>query len=122
MVGITEEQYTKWVNFELVRHSIEIECRKYVPLKPSPPQTSIYIFNRCHQKRLVDREDHDAVHVIVCPDRACGYSWCKRCSQAVESGDASNHSCDGTKEFDRLMAERKWARCPVSPLFYSIDF
>lgn len=40
--------------------------------------------------------------------------WCRECQQSVESLNTEDHSCDGTKELEKLATERSWQRCPVS--------
>ncbi|CEL58971.1 hypothetical protein RSOLAG1IB_08969 [Rhizoctonia solani AG-1 IB] len=59
---------------------------------------------------FVDREDYDLAENLTCPMPKCTYKWCKQCSQNIESG--AKHTCDGSAEFDHLMQEHGWKRCP----------
>ena len=68
---------------------------------------------RCHASSLVDKMDHDLTEMITCPIPVCVFTWCKKCSLEVPGGDASKHSCDGTKELDALAKNEGWKICPV---------
>lgn len=63
----------------------------------------------CQKFAFVDRQDHDAMDILICPFN-CGYLWCKACQQQVHHG--AKHSCDGTEEMARLMKVKGWRACP----------
>jgi len=92
-IGVNERQYAIWEEMELSQVSILLHCRK------------------CQRSVLVDREEHDESRMLVCPLPDCDHSWCKGCQQSVLI-DGPPHSCDGTKELDRLMKQRGWKYCP----------
>ncbi|KAG9018935.1 hypothetical protein FRB90_008128 [Tulasnella sp. 427] len=88
-LGISEEEYERWIEFELASHSVIIECRK------------------CNTSMHVDRSDHQALPIITCPVVTCRNMWCKECHQPVESLSTQDHSCDGTRELQKLATERR---------------
>lgn len=93
-LGISQEAYEIWLNFEIAKYSILLDCPK------------------CRQSVLVDKDDHATAAILNCPMPSCGHMWCKKCYQTVESEEESDHSCDGSKELDKLMKVHGWKRCP----------
>lgn len=75
------------------------------PLFP-PPSLSY----RCRRAAFVDREEYEHSKIILCPLPSCGFRWCKECSKEVERG--FQHSCDGSMEFNMLIEQKGWKRCP----------
>lgn len=63
----------------------------------------------CENEVAIDREEHDAAAILVCP-LSCGYRWCKTCQQETPFG--LEHSCDGAAELDYLLTNEGWKRCP----------
>ncbi|KAG8982681.1 hypothetical protein FRB90_006627 [Tulasnella sp. 427] len=94
-LGIAQDKYDIWLNFEMAKYSILLDCPK------------------CRQSVLVDKDDHATVSILTCPVPDCGHMWCKKCYQPVESASESDHSCDGTKELDKLMQSEGWKKCPL---------
>ncbi|KAF9220041.1 hypothetical protein BS17DRAFT_788122 [Gyrodon lividus] len=92
-LGITEEQYRVWTEMELAEFSVLIQCRK------------------CNGSAFVDRQDHEEMSIVMCPEQDCDHVWCKACQQTVVTG-GPKHSCDGTSELDHLMKEKGWKYCP----------
>jgi len=92
-VGITEQQYKKWVELEMAGVSVPLHCRK------------------CKRSFAVDRQDLEETDTIFCPLPWCDHIWCKLCQQTIEE-DGPEHSCDGVLELDRLMKLRGWKYCP----------
>jgi hypothetical protein len=40
----------------------------------------------------------------------CNYMWCKTCHKVVNIG--TQHSCDGSSEFNHLITSTSWKYCP----------
>ncbi|KAG8907520.1 hypothetical protein FRC01_007654, partial [Tulasnella sp. 417] len=93
-LGVSQEKYDIWLNFEIAKYSILLDCPK------------------CRQSVLVDKEDHATASILNCPMPSCGHMWCKKCYQPVDSELESDHSCDGSKELDKLMKSQGWKHCP----------
>lgn len=66
---------------------------------------------RCKNTVFVDKSEHAATEILVCPLQGCTYAWCKSCSQKIEFG-GPKHSCDGSSELKHLMQQRGWKYCP----------
>ncbi|KAF9220038.1 hypothetical protein BS17DRAFT_715814 [Gyrodon lividus] len=96
-IGITEEQYQVWIEMELAQFSVFIQCRK------------------CNGSAFVDRQDHEEMPIVMCPEQDCDHIWCKACQQTIVIG-GPKHSCDGTTELDHLMKEKGWKYCPSIPI------
>ncbi|KAG8949816.1 hypothetical protein FRC03_000230 [Tulasnella sp. 419] len=94
IIGVSEEDYIKYSQLALTQFSILLECRK------------------CGKSVNVDKDDLRAASIITCPVPGCRGMWCRECSQFVDDADGANHSCDGTKELDRLLMQKGWRRCP----------
>ncbi|KIO19916.1 hypothetical protein M407DRAFT_221853 [Tulasnella calospora MUT 4182] len=94
MLGVSEEDYERWIEFELASHSVLIDCQK------------------CKASMHVDRRDLQETPIITCPVCTCRSMWCRECQQSVESLSTEDHSCDGTKELDKLATQQRWQRCP----------
>jgi len=92
-IGITEAQYTTWVELEMAGFSMLLHCRK------------------CQRTSVVDREDIENATTLICPLPDCPYMWCKACQHEITVG-GPQHSCDGTLELDHLMKEQGWRYCP----------
>ncbi|KAF8596757.1 hypothetical protein BDV93DRAFT_527868 [Ceratobasidium sp. AG-I] len=93
-IGLNEEQYATYVELSLASLSVMVHCRK------------------CQRAAFVVRADLDSEeNVIHCPLPDCSYVWCKNCNRSLE-GEQENHSCDGTSELKKLMAEEGWKDCP----------
>ncbi|EJD48576.1 hypothetical protein AURDEDRAFT_60852 [Auricularia subglabra TFB-10046 SS5] len=92
-IGLDESEFAIWNGLQIVGFSVEVECRK------------------CNHKVPVDREDYEMSPWIKCPMPGCKYIWCKKCNQEIPLGPV-DHSCDGTKELDRLMKQAGWKYCP----------
>lgn len=95
-LGISQDKYDIWLNFEVAKYSILLDCPK------------------CRQSVLVDKDDHASASILICPVPKCGHMWCKTCYQPVESEFEEDHSCDGSKELEKLMKAQGWKNCPVS--------
>ncbi|KAF9072302.1 hypothetical protein BDP27DRAFT_426350 [Rhodocollybia butyracea] len=69
---------------------------------------------RCSRTTLMDREEYQECTVVTCPLPDCVHSWCKKCSQTIDTDvpGTPKHSCDGTNEFESLMREKGWKACP----------
>ncbi|KAG8949928.1 hypothetical protein FRC04_008231 [Tulasnella sp. 424] len=93
-LGISQDKYDIWLNFEVAKYSILLDCPK------------------CRQSVLVDKEDHASASILICPVPKCGHMWCKTCYQPVESEFEEDHSCDGSKELEKLMKAQGWKNCP----------
>ncbi|KAG8938465.1 hypothetical protein FRC00_000096, partial [Tulasnella sp. 408] len=48
-LGISQEKYEIWLNFEIAKYSILLDCPK------------------CRQSVLVDKEDHAEASILSCP-------------------------------------------------------
>lgn len=73
----------------------------------------ISLGSSCQNSTFVDRTEYQESKIITCPLPGCSYTWCKSCSQAIDTvPGAPEHSCDGTSELDHLMKERGWKYCP----------
>ncbi|KAJ8594920.1 hypothetical protein M405DRAFT_691170, partial [Rhizopogon salebrosus TDB-379] len=93
LIGITEKEYAIWEEMELNQHSVLIHCR------------------RCRRSVWVDKVEHEASEVLICPLPNCNHSWCKSCQQPINLGGPP-HSCDGTTELQRLVQQQGWKYCP----------
>ncbi|KAG9127234.1 hypothetical protein FRC07_000105 [Ceratobasidium sp. 392] len=94
MIGLTEQQYSIYVELSLASHSTVIYCRK------------------CERAAFVMRADLDGqARAINCPLPDCSHKWCKNCNVSIEEG--VEHSCDGTNELKKLMTEQGWKDCPA---------
>ena len=71
---------------------------------------------RCSQSLSVDKRDLQTSNTIRCPLPLCNYTWCKICHQEVNIG--TQHSCDGSSEFNRLMNSKGWKYCPSKLLSF----
>ncbi|EKM59101.1 uncharacterized protein PHACADRAFT_205278 [Phanerochaete carnosa HHB-10118-sp] len=91
--GLSEEEFATFVELEMASFSILMHCRG------------------CDKSFFVVRDELDSVAVITCPLPGCGKSWCKACSQIIDS-IGQTHTCDGTAEFQRLMGTQGWKYCP----------
>ncbi|KAJ8594918.1 hypothetical protein M405DRAFT_912581, partial [Rhizopogon salebrosus TDB-379] len=76
-IGIDERQYAIWVQMESSHHSVIILC------------------HHCQRSVSVDRQEHEASEVLICPLPDCNHSWCKVCQQPITIDDPP-HSCEGT--------------------------
>ncbi|KAG8937587.1 hypothetical protein FRC03_008032 [Tulasnella sp. 419] len=94
ILGVSQDIYVKYNQLQLSKFSILMECRK------------------CGKSVNVDKDDHKAATIITCPVPGCRGMWCRECSQFVDDANEADHSCDGTKELDRLLASQNWKRCP----------
>ena len=62
---------------------------------------------------FVDREEHNASNLIVCPLPKCQHVWCKSCQQDIDvRAVGAQHSCDGSNELQHLMTTKGWKHCP----------
>ncbi|KAI6108640.1 hypothetical protein EDD17DRAFT_1874323 [Pisolithus thermaeus] len=93
LLGVSEEQYQKWVEMEMAQFSVPINCQK------------------CNQSMFVDRADAMASDRMQCPIPRCGHIWCQKCRQTIQNNNVE-HSCDGSKEFENLVRMKKWKYCP----------
>ncbi|KAK0505261.1 hypothetical protein EDD18DRAFT_1128361 [Armillaria luteobubalina] len=94
-IGMSEQDYHIWEELQLSAFSILMHCRQ------------------CQNGTFVDRTEYQESKIITCPLPGCSYTWCKSCSQAVDTAPgAPEHSCDGTSELNHLMKERGWHYCP----------
>ncbi|KAK0194944.1 hypothetical protein F5146DRAFT_924419 [Armillaria mellea] len=94
-IGMSEQDYHIWEELQLSAYSILMHCR------------------HCQNGTFVDRTEYQESKIITCPLPGCSYTWCKSCSQAIDTAPgAPEHSCDGTSELDHLMKERGWKYCP----------
>ncbi|KAG8874554.1 hypothetical protein FRB98_008354, partial [Tulasnella sp. 332] len=94
MLGISDKQYARWVELELGKWSVLLDC------------------NKCRKSVLVDKHDLTAATIISCP-MGCTNMWCKKCSKPVDSPFESDHSCDGTVELEATIQAEGWKRCPT---------
>ncbi|OCH90048.1 hypothetical protein OBBRIDRAFT_812888 [Obba rivulosa] len=92
-LGLTEEQYTVFIEMEMAGFSVLLHCR------------------RCQNSAFVDKFEYEDSEFITCPLQHCTYTWCKACSQEVIIG-GPKHSCDGSSELKNLMDQRGWKHCP----------
>ncbi|KAI9455038.1 hypothetical protein F5148DRAFT_1277260 [Russula earlei] len=93
-LGLTNEQYSTWVDMEMAAFSVNISCRK------------------CKRSMFVARDDHEEADIIACPLPDCNHAWCKQCQQSINL-KGSKHSCDGSSELDHLMKQQGWKYCPT---------
>ncbi|KAG9096311.1 hypothetical protein FS749_008757 [Ceratobasidium sp. UAMH 11750] len=92
-IGLTEQQYAIYVELSLASLSTMVHCRK------------------CQRAAFVMRADLDSQEsTITCPLPDCSHKWCKNCNLSIEG--EGGHSCDGTSELKKLMAEEGWKDCP----------
>ncbi|KAI0638027.1 hypothetical protein C8Q77DRAFT_405947 [Trametes polyzona] len=92
-LGLSEEDYAIYVEMQMIKYSVMINCRK------------------CHESPFVDKGEYDESKVIHCPLAGCGYAWCKLCSQEIDPS-GPEHSCDGTNELEHIMKQNGWKHCP----------
>ncbi|TFK55435.1 hypothetical protein OE88DRAFT_1716275 [Heliocybe sulcata] len=92
-LGLTEEEFETFMEFEMTAFSILIHCRS------------------CEKSVFVDKQEYKEAEIITCPLFGCQYTWCKRCSQEAAL-DGDKHSCDGSTELQNLMQQRGWKICP----------
>jgi hypothetical protein len=83
----------------------------YVLLSPPPLALILNIHhNEGERAAFVVRADLDSEeNIISCPLPDCSYKWCKNCNVSIEGEES--HSCDGTSELKKLMAEEGWKVC-----------
>ncbi|KZT29351.1 hypothetical protein NEOLEDRAFT_1128071 [Neolentinus lepideus HHB14362 ss-1] len=93
-IGLSEEDFQTFIEFELTAFSILMHCRK------------------CKQSVFVDRTEYNETEIVTCPLPGCQYTWCKQCSQEAAAVDGVKHSCDGSAELQSLMQQRGWKNCP----------
>ncbi|QRW02411.1 protein ligase [Ceratobasidium sp. AG-Ba] len=93
-VGITEEEFQRWTQFELAAYSFELEC------------------TQCERRYMVSRDDYmdPSTKEFRCAMPDCDHVWCKSCSTTIEKG--KTHTCDGSAELTRLMETEGWKACP----------
>lgn len=113
-LGLTEDEFQKMTQLELATVSVQLSCPKWVARICLIVASHAEPAARCKNTVLVDRTDHQQTEIFACPMNDCDNLWCKMCMQTVASRSASDHSCDGTKELDRLMNTTGWKRCPVT--------
>ena len=88
-----------------------VECRRSKsPIFYSSSLCILKLERRCWRTNYVDKETYARNVHVSCPARGCGYAWCKRCDQEIQSG--KRHSCDGSYELDDLITANQWRRCP----------
>jgi len=92
-IGLSEKEYATFVELEMASFSVLLHCRG------------------CDESFFVVKDELDGVSIITCPLPRCEQSWCKACSQIIDSIDQT-HSCDGTAELQRLMGDKGWKYCP----------
>ncbi|KAG8746213.1 hypothetical protein FRC10_005729 [Ceratobasidium sp. 414] len=84
-----KQQYAIYVELSLASLSTMVHCRK------------------CERAAFVMRADLDSQeNTITCPLPDCSHKWCKNCNLSIEGEE--EHSCDGTSELKKLMAEEGW--------------
>ncbi|KAG9119510.1 hypothetical protein FRC07_005429 [Ceratobasidium sp. 392] len=93
-VGISEDEFARWTQFELAAYSFELEC------------------TQCERRYMVSREDYNdpSTKEFRCAMPDCDHTWCKSCSTTIEKGQ--KHTCDGSAELTRLMEKEGWKTCP----------
>ncbi|KAG8699708.1 hypothetical protein FRC08_005149 [Ceratobasidium sp. 394] len=93
-VGITEQEFTRWTQFELAAYSFALEC------------------TQCGRSYMVSRDDYNdpSTKEFRCAMPDCDHVWCKSCSTTIEKGQT--HTCDGSAELTRLMEKEGWKTCP----------
>ncbi|KAF9232512.1 hypothetical protein BU15DRAFT_54908 [Melanogaster broomeanus] len=93
LLGVSEEQYARWVELEMSQFSTLVSCRK------------------CQKSTFVDKDKLEATDEVRCPTVDCDHVWCRKCEQSIDTS-GPDHSCDGTSELDHLMKEQGWKYCP----------
>ncbi|KAJ6511934.1 hypothetical protein C8R47DRAFT_963668 [Mycena vitilis] len=93
MLGLDDKQYQILQELQIASLSILLHCRK------------------CKESVFVDREEHEALPILVCPLPTCDHAWCKACQQTIVIG-GPKHSCDGSSELEQLMKSQGWKHCP----------
>ncbi|KAF8645632.1 hypothetical protein AX16_007714 [Volvariella volvacea WC 439] len=93
VLGISEANYSTFVELQMVGISINVQCRK------------------CNRSSFIDKGDYEAITIIACPLPGCNYVWCKLCHQEVNPR-AQSHSCDGNRELKELVRREGWKQCP----------
>ncbi|KAG9099281.1 hypothetical protein FRC06_005444 [Ceratobasidium sp. 370] len=93
-VGISEEEFARWTQFELAAYSFALEC------------------TQCGRSYMVSRDDYNdpSTKEFRCAMPDCDHVWCKSCSTTIEKGQT--HTCDGSAELTRLMEKEGWKTCP----------
>jgi hypothetical protein len=109
-IGLTEQEYSTYVELSLSSLSVMVHCRKCTFCLPA----SVSLILNTHQHvgeraAFVVRADLESEDIISCPLPDCSYKWCKNCNLAIEGEES--HSCDGTDELKKLMAEEGWKVC-----------
>jgi hypothetical protein len=112
-LGLTDEQFSLWIEMEMVAFSVLLDCRKYVHGVHSSASCTNGR-SRCERSMFVARDEHEKANIIICPLPDCNYAWCKECQQSIDL-DGPEHSCDGTSELDHLMSQNGWKYCPSEP-------
>lgn len=75
----------------------------------------------CQSNLRVDREDYNESSSLWCPLPGCSRMWCKMCMKVLRPG-APNHVCEAAVEFEKLVEQRRWKRCPGAcqyPIYHS---
>lgn len=109
MVGADEEMMKAWIQIEIERVAVKVECPTYAPISLDR-SGDLQLFS-CHKAVYVDVEDFNQTEMLWCQDPACNAYWCKKCSQLAERG--FRHTCDGEAEMERwLEGERSVKKCP----------
>ncbi|TFK72290.1 hypothetical protein BDN72DRAFT_816260 [Pluteus cervinus] len=93
LLGVPEEEFMIFEELQLNEFSVPIDCRG------------------CKRSVKFDRQQFQETEILTCPLFDCGYHWCKTCQQAVDP-NGPKHSCDGTNEFNLLIEQEGWKRCP----------
>ena len=118
-LGLTDKQLIIWTEMEMASFSVLLHCRRY-----STPIVSALLLTyryRCARSMFVARDEHEEAKIITCPLPDCNHAWCKQCQQTIDFG-GPQHSCDGSKELDRLMKEQGWKYCPCMPVLVCCHF
>ncbi|GJE84054.1 RING-type domain-containing protein [Phanerochaete sordida] len=77
-IGLSEALYAIFVELQMAPFSILLRCRG------------------CNNSFFVAKDELNDVSIITCPLPRCKRSWCKTCSQMLDSPTAA-HSCDGMR-------------------------
>ncbi|TFK66840.1 hypothetical protein BDN72DRAFT_127511 [Pluteus cervinus] len=94
LIGVPENLYAVYIEMQMSPFSILVTCR------------------RCKRSAYIDRSEHDAAKLILCPLPDCSYTWCRMCNQEVRPQAMQTHSCDGTTELKALAKQQGWKNCP----------
>jgi hypothetical protein len=106
---LTDAEKERWWTLEIAPFAVDVRCPRYV--LPLPLFVLTLTVRRCDRSALLDREEYSRVGTLNCPlPGCCGTRFCKFCMNILT--DLSHHTCDGSAEFDRLVAQRDWKRCP----------